>query len=83
MTTAVLLPYSKGSKEFVREAHIHGFRDGMLLLAAGAPGAGLDAEIIRSVAVADLNFAETCEQDDMAEDGATDHSAWFMSWPEG
>ena len=82
MTTAVLLAFADGSKEFVREAHVHGFRDGSLLIAAGAPGAGLDAEVVRSVSVADLVFAETCEQDDVAADEATERSDWSISWPD-
>ena len=82
MTTAVLLAFCSGSKEFVRDAHVHGFRDGVLLIAAGAPGAGLDAEVIRSVPVADLAFAETCEQDDTVEDRAAEHSTWSTAWPD-
>ena len=82
MTTAVMLAFLDGGKEFVGGAHIHGFRDGMLLIAADAPGAGLDAEIITSVPVADLAFAETCERDHRPEDSARDGSSWSMTWPE-
>lgn len=82
MTTAVLLAFSDGNKEFVREAHVHGFRDGMLLIAAGAPGAGVDAAVVRSVPVARLAFAETCQQDDEEADGANEGSGWSMSWPD-
>lgn len=44
--TAVLLIRSDGSKEFVRNSHIHGVREGQLLLATGRPGAGLNASVI-------------------------------------
>lgn len=47
--------------------HVHGFRDGYLLIATGEPGAGLDAEVVRAVAVAELAFAEMCEKDVAAE----------------
>jgi hypothetical protein len=80
MTTAVLLAFANGGKEFVRDAHVHGLRDGMLLIATGAPGTGLDAEVSHTVPVADLAFAETCEQDESVEDD-TESSSWSMSWP--
>ncbi len=65
----------------MRESHVHGFRDGMLLVAASTPGRGLDADVIRSVPLADLAFAETCEQDDSAEDEEpSEHSGWTASW---
>ena len=81
MTTAVLLAFSDGRKEFIDEAHVHGFRDGQLLIATGAPGAGLDAEVVRTVPVAELALAETCEKDDAAEDDTSDGSGWSMTWP--
>lgn len=59
MTTAVLLITRDGVKEFVRECHVHGVRDGRLLLASGEPGAGLDAKIIREVELSGLHHAET------------------------
>jgi len=37
MTTAVLLITRDGVKEFVRECHVHGVREGRLLLASGEP----------------------------------------------
>ncbi len=83
MTIAVLLAFSNGGKEFVRDAHVHGYRDGMLLIAEGAPGAGLDADVIRSESVAGLAFAETCEQDDAGEDEPADRSGRSISWPDG
>jgi hypothetical protein len=64
MTTG-LLAFSDGTKEFVPEVHVHGVRDGDLLLATGQPGApGLDAEVTRKVPLAELAFAETCASDD-------------------
>lgn len=82
MTTAVLLAFSDGTKEFVRDAHVHGFRDGMLLIAAGAAGAGPHAVVLRAVPVARLAFAETCLQDDEEGDGAQEGSGWSMAWPD-
>lgn len=81
MTTAVLLAFANGGKEFVDDTHVHGFREGQLLIATGAPGAGLDAQIVRTVPVVDLAFAETCERDD-APDSGTDRSDWSMTWPD-
>lgn len=78
--TAVLLCFEGGTKEFVRDVHIHGVRDGSLQLATGTPGAGLDARVVRTVPVAELAFAETCEQDEDGTDGATDQPGWSMSW---
>lgn len=63
MNTAVLLISHDGTKEFVRDSHVHGVRDGRLLLATGTPGAGLDAEVVREVELADLTYAETVEQE--------------------
>ena len=79
MTTAVLLAFSGGGKEFIDDAHVHGFRDGHLLIATGAPGAGLDAHVVREVATADLSFAETCERDD-TDDETTSGSTWSITW---
>ena len=81
MTTAVLLCFDHGGKEFVRDAHVHGFRAGMLLIATGAPGAGLSAEVTRTVPVADLAFAETCRQAASEEDESTEGPGWAVSWP--
>ena len=64
MTTAVLLIDRDGAKEFVRDSHVHGVRDGRLLLATGEPGAGLSARVIREVELAELTYAETVTQDD-------------------
>ena len=79
--TAVLLAFLDGSKQLVDDVHVHGVRDGMLQLATGAPGAGLSAEIVRTVPVGELSFAETCqkaEDDDESDD--SDGSTWYMSW---
>lgn len=81
MTTAVLLAFSNGGKEFIDGAHVHGFRDGHLLIASGPPGAGLDAQIVGKVPVIDLAFAETCERDDTPKVGS-DGSEWSMTWPD-
>ena len=62
MTTAVLLVTRDGVKEFVRECHVHGVREGRLPLATGEPGAGLDAKITREVELSGLQYAETVEQ---------------------
>ena len=78
MATTVLLAFADGGKEFIDDTHVHGFRDGHLLIATGAPGAGLDAPVVRTVPVIDLAFAETCERDDMPEVG----SEWSMAWPD-
>lgn len=61
MATAVLLITRDGVKEFVRECHVHGVRDGRLLIASGEPGAGLDAKVTREVDLSDLHYAETVE----------------------
>jgi hypothetical protein len=55
MVTSVLLAFADGHKEFIDDAHVHGCRDGQLLIATGVPGAGMDAEVIRTVPVADLS----------------------------
>lgn len=57
-------------------------RDGLLLLAVGAPGAELDAEVVSSVSVGDLAFAETCAQDEAEADPITDGSDWSVDWPD-
>jgi hypothetical protein len=64
MTTAVLLAFVDGGKEFIDDARVHGYREGHLQIATGATGAGLDATLVRTVPVVDLIFAETCERDD-------------------
>jgi hypothetical protein len=76
MTTAVLLAFADGGKEFIDDTHVHGFRDGHLQIATGAPGAGLDAKIVRTVPVMDLAFAETCERDDTPEDDRAGSATW-------
>jgi hypothetical protein len=63
LTTAVLLISGDGTKEFVRDSHVHGVRDGRLLLARGRPGAGLDARVIREVELTALSYAETVTQE--------------------
>ena len=80
MTTAVLLAFSDGRKEFIDEAHVHGFRDGQLLIATGDAGTGLDAEVVKTVPVVELAFAETCAKDDPAQDDTGDGSGWSMTW---
>ena len=77
--TAVRLIRSDGSKEFVRDSHIHGVREGRLLLATGRPGAGLDAFVIREVGLADLVSAETVEQEADPREPET-RSGWVMGW---
>ena len=85
MATSVLLAFADGHKEFIDEAHVHGCRDGQLLIATGAPGAGMDAAVIRTVPVADLSFAETCELDDTPDpdpDSDSDGpSGRHIRWP--
>ena len=77
----VLLAFLDGTKEFVSDTHVHGMRDGNLLLAAGLPGAGLDAEVMRSVPLTDLTFAETCIRDEEQRDGeASPGGTWSMGW---
>ena len=77
----VLLAFLDGTKEFVPGTHVHGMRDGNLLLAAGLPGAGLDAEVVRSVPLTDLTFAETCIRDEEQDDGETSRGGtWSMGW---
>lgn len=82
MRIGVLLAFLDGRKEFVPTTHVHGFRDGRLLIATGTPGAGLDADVIRRVAVADLAFAETCEEHDPGDDDAAGPD-WSVSSPDG
>lgn len=76
MTTAVLLAFADGGKEFIDGTHVHGFRDGHLQIATGAPGAGIDAKIVRTIPVVDLAFAETCERDDTPEDDTAGSATW-------
>jgi hypothetical protein len=80
MVTSVLLAFADGRKEFIDDAHIHGCRDGKLLIATGIPGAGMDAEVIRTVAVAELKFAETCEIDDTADADPDAQTGWHIGW---
>jgi hypothetical protein len=70
-SVAVLLVFNSDNKEFVDNVHIHGVRDGHLLLAAGEPGAGLDANVVREVTLADLRYAETCSRDERPSSGPT------------
>lgn len=68
-----------GTKEFVRDSHVHGVRDGRLLLATGRPGAGLDANVIREVELSELAYVETVGQEsDTAE---SERGGWPMGWP--
>ncbi|WP_155992781.1 hypothetical protein [Nocardioides sp. URHA0020] len=80
MATGVRLVFSDGRKEMLDEAHVHGFRDGQLVIASGTPGAGFDAKVIRTVFASDLDSAETCHRDDTPPDAAGG-STWSMSWP--
>jgi hypothetical protein len=41
----------------------------------------MDAEVIRTVPVADLSFAETDELDDTPESDADGRSGWHIRWP--
>ncbi|WP_155918261.1 hypothetical protein [Marmoricola sp. URHB0036] len=57
--TGVLLRFSDGRRQFIDDAHVHGFRDGDLLIALGPAEAGLHAVVARRVPVAELAFADT------------------------
>ncbi len=81
MVTSVLLAFADGHKEFIDDAHVHGCRDGQLLIATGVPGAGMDAEVVRTVPVAELNFAETCEIDGAPDSDPDEGTGWFIGWP--
>ena len=74
------MAFSDGRKEFIDDTHVHGFREGRLLIASGAPG-GLDTQVVRTVPVTDLAFAETCERDDTPELGSGG-SQWSLTWPD-
>ncbi|GAA5153207.1 hypothetical protein GCM10023340_34870 [Nocardioides marinquilinus] len=76
--TAVLLVRRDGSKELVDGVHVHGWRDGRLLLASGDPGAGLLATVVREVPVADLLRVETVGAPDDEPEGEGD--TWRMTW---
>jgi hypothetical protein len=79
--TTVLLGFRDGrAKEFVQGVHIHGFRDGELLLATGTPGAGLDAEVVRRVPVAELGLAETCPDAEAVDAAGDEASDWTLRW---
>ena len=78
MVTAVRLRYTDGSVEFVRATHVHGIRNGELLLASGRPGAGFDADVVRRVSIASLTGVETCSES--RSDGAPEQSSWTMTW---
>ena len=78
--TAVLLAFVDGSKQLVDDAHVHGVRDGLLQLALGEPGAGVDAEVVRTVPLVDLSYAETRSSDvDGDESDTSTGSTWFLS----
>ena len=77
--TAVLLISRDGTKEFVRDSHVHGVREGRLVLASGSSGAGLDADVTREVDLADLAYAETVGQEDEDPEAETG-SGWGMRW---
>jgi hypothetical protein len=57
--TGVFLSFPDGTREYIDDAHVHGFRDGDLLIALGPAEAGLRAEVIRRVPVAQISFADT------------------------
>jgi hypothetical protein len=80
LRAVVVLAFADGHKEFVQDTHLHGYRDGQLQLAAGPPGAGPDVEVVRTVPVADLVFAETASRDEHADDGGSSGPAWRMGW---
>ena len=75
--TFVLLWFDDGRKEFVDDVHIHGVKDGTLLLATGVPGAGLSAEVVRRVPLTGLRAAQTSSQDD--EPDASGPDFWMGS----
>ena len=79
MKTAVLLIGRDGTKEFVRDSHVHGVSEGRLLLASGRPGARLGAHVTREVDLADLEYAETVEQED-DEPEPESRGGWVMRW---
>jgi hypothetical protein len=80
--TAVLLIDRDGAKEFVADCHVHGVRDGRLLLATGKPGGGLDASITREVDLADVVYVETVgQEDEMSEEAPS--ASWYMEWGSG
>jgi hypothetical protein len=76
--TGVRLALRDGTTEFIPGTHVHGVRDDMLLIATGTPGAGLDAEVLRAVPLAQVEAAETCEQD---EDSGAANPDWVLRWP--
>ena len=78
VTVSVLLVDHQGTKEFVEACHVHGVRDGHLLLASGVPGGGLDAEVIREVDLGDIAYVETVTK---APDSSRDGEAgWSVTW---
>jgi hypothetical protein len=76
--TGVYLSLADGSKEFIDEAHVHGFREGDLLIASGPAEGGLDAEVIRRVAVTRLAFAET--RNVVGSGEPDDGPSWTIAW---
>ena len=74
---AVRLGFADGKTEFVDDVHVHGIKDGNLLLAARQPGAGLDADVIRAVPLEALTSVETCERS-LHDDSAPEQSTWSM-----
>ena len=76
--TGVFLSLVDGNREFIDQAHVHGFRDGDLLIASGPADAGLDAEVIRRVPVAHLTFAETRNVVEPSE--PDDGPSWTIAW---
>lgn len=79
-STDVFLAFHDGARENIANAHVHGFRDGHLLIAAGPAEQGLDAKVIRKVDVTRLALAETRDVADPSkpDDGPT----WTMTWPD-
>lgn len=79
-STDVFLEFRDGTRENIGNAHVHGFRDGHLLVATGPAENGLDARVIRKVDVSRLALAETREVADPSE--PDDGPNWTMSWPD-
>lgn len=79
MTTTVLLWDRAENIEAVEDCHIHGIRDGHLILANSDPGDGLDAVVIREISLADISKAETVRPSIEEVDGAGS-GGWTISW---
>jgi len=66
---AVKLDFTDGTSKFLDDVHVHGISDGLLLLASGQPGAGLDADVVETVALDSLRRVESCERSLRDPDG--------------